>query len=225
MEHKDLLLYKEFHQRIASPSMQKILNEAVYQSDVKGIPLIPIQVAALLFTLVRTASPERILELGTGIGYSALLLALASSDADIFTVEYDVACIKTAQKYINDFEDNSRITLVPGHALQVLASLSGNFDFVFLDAAKEEYSAYLKLLLPKLSAVAMIIADDIFFNGEMPTHTLPETSRKKIIDELESFRHYLREQPFFITSFLPIACGVSVTLLTKTPELFHNSTG
>jgi len=214
-----LLRYQKLHQRIAGEAIRDVLDEIVRQSLAARMPLIPVQVACLLFTLARIASPGRIVELGTGFGYSALLLALASVESHIVTIENNAKCGKVAQSFFGKTRVGDRISLLFGDAISVLPTISGSFDFVFLDAAKEEYSSYLQLLLPRLSKGALLVADDVFFAGEMPDGHLPEPVKEKIIHELEHFRCFLRQKPYFLTSFLPIDCGMSVTLLTKHPEL------
>jgi predicted O-methyltransferase YrrM len=221
MGNKDNLSYEEFHQRITGQPMQAILNEVVSKSCNEEIPLVPVQAAILLFTLTRMALPKRILELGTGIGYSTLLLALASTNASISTIERNPQYVKIARQYFEESQNSNKIKVLQGDALKVSKKISDNFDFVFLDAAKEEYLDYLRLLLPKLSVGAAIIADDIFFTGETPDHQFSEAAKKIITSKLKEFRNFLRSQPFLITSFLPIDCGVSITFLTKTPSLFR----
>jgi len=219
IQDSNLLHYHKLHQRIAGKAIQDILDEVVRQSLAARMPLVPVRVACLLFTLAQVASPNRIVELGTGFGYSTLLLALASAESPIVTIENDAECGKVARSFFGKTGVSDRISLVLGDAIPVLQTISGSFDFVFLDASKEEYLSYIQLLLPRLSKGATLVADDVFFAGEMPGKHLPEPVKEKSINELEHFRRFLREKPYFLTSFLPIGCGVSVTLLTRHPEL------
>jgi predicted O-methyltransferase YrrM len=182
------------------------------------MPLVPVQVACLLFTLARVASPNRVVELGTGFGYSALLLALASAESHIVTIESNAECGKVAQSHFEKTGVSDRVSLLLGDAIPALQTMAGSFDFAFLDAAKEEYLSYLQLLLPRLRKGALLVADDVFFAGEMPGEHLSEPVKEKIIKDLQCFRRFLRQETYFLTSFLPMDCGVSVTLLTRHPE-------
>jgi predicted O-methyltransferase YrrM len=213
MENKKLLPYQSFHSRIASKPDTAILNELASQSMVEGIPLTPLKVACLLFTLARKISPRNIIEIGTGFGYSCLLLALASKESNITTIEYNSMYVDIAQKFFKRFKSHCPIRVIKDNALNAIRTLNGTFDFVFLDAAKEEYVDYIKLLLPHLSEGAMIIADDVFFNGERLGKVLHAVEKEKITSMLWEFRQYLEKKPYFLTSFFPIDCGVSVTLL------------
>jgi predicted O-methyltransferase YrrM len=198
--------------------LQDILNELVCHSQNSGIPLVPPQVACHLFILAQTASPSRIVEVGTGFGYSTLLLVLAAPDSRIITIEKNEECGKVAQDFFRRLKIDDRISLVLGDAPSVLRNFTGTFDFVFLDAAKEQYLTYLQLLLPRLSRGAVIVADDVFFDANIHGQ-YPVEQAKKINNELKDFRRFLQEKHYFVTSFLPIDCGVSVTLLTEKPSV------
>jgi len=217
--NSNLVHYQRLHRRIADRTIQSILNEVTQMSIAAEVPIVPVEVAGLLFTVARLASPRRVVEMGTGFGYSTLLLALASVESHIVTIENDADCVRVAQSLFVRAEINDRVSVVHGNAISTLQTISGVFDFAFLDASKEEYLNYLLLLLPRLSEGATIVADDVFFTGDVPGKPLPDPVREKIVNELENFRAFLSEKPYLLTSFLPIGCGMSVTVLTKHPRL------
>lgn len=119
----------------------------------------------LLSMLSQMIRPRRILELGTFTGYSALCLAEGlSSDGDLHTVEHND---EDAEMLTALFEDDIRIHLHIGEAIELIDALPGNWDLVYIDANKREYSRYIQHLLPKMSRGSFIIADNTLWAGKV----------------------------------------------------------
>jgi len=115
----------------------------------------------ILADLVRKAKPKRILEIGTLVGYSAILMGKElDSDAEIVTIEIDQNEAETAERNIRDAEIRPSVRVLVGEASEVLRQLDGTFDFVFLDEAKWEYFGHLKLIENKLHRGSVVVADN-----------------------------------------------------------------
>ena len=122
----------------------------------------------LLEFLVFATQAERVLELGTYSGYSAVSMAAALPEGGhIHTCEVDEQHAAVAQRYIDEAGYTDRITIHLGPALETIARLEGDFDFVFIDADKENYSAYYEALLPRLSARGLIAIDNTLWSGRV----------------------------------------------------------
>ena len=122
----------------------------------------------LLEFLVFATQAERVLELGTYSGYSAVSMAAALPEGGhIHTCEVDEQHAAVAQRYIDEAGYTDRITIHIGPALETIARLEGDFDFVFIDADKENYSAYYEALLPRLSARGLIAIDNTLWSGRV----------------------------------------------------------
>ena len=122
----------------------------------------------LLEFLVFATQAERVLELGTYSGYSAVSMAAALPEGGhIHTCEVDEQHAAVAQRYIDEAGYTDRITIHLGPALETIARLEGDFDFVFIDADKENYSAYYEALLPRLSAGGLIAIDNTLWSGRV----------------------------------------------------------
>lgn len=217
MLEERLTPYIRFHSRFAS-DRSSLLDQVARLCLEKGLPLMPAEGAKLLYTITAIASPHRIVEVGAGFGYSTLLLALASPQARVISFEQDSNCYEVAHSLIFSQTIGERIELVNADAKKGLPRLNGSFHLVFLDAAKDEYLTYLKALRPRLTVGAVIIADDIYFMGEAPGLNVSPPARIKITQELAAFRHYIQKQDWLNTTFLPLGSGVSVSLVTKSPE-------
>jgi caffeoyl-CoA O-methyltransferase len=122
----------------------------------------------LLEFLVFATQAERVLELGTYSGYSAVSMAAAlPKGGHIHTCEVDEQHAGVAQRYIDEAGYTDRITIHLGPALETLDRLEGEFDFVFIDADKENYSAYYEALLPRLSARGLMAIDNTLWSGRV----------------------------------------------------------
>jgi caffeoyl-CoA O-methyltransferase len=122
----------------------------------------------LLRLLVRMISAKRVLEVGTFTGYSALMMASAlPSDGELITLERDPRAEAVARRYFAESEHGPRIRLLMGPALDTLASLSGPFDFAFLDADKENYPRYYERLLELLRCGGMLAVDNVLWSGKV----------------------------------------------------------
>jgi caffeoyl-CoA O-methyltransferase len=118
--------------------------------------------------LVWFGRPQRVLEIGTFSGHSALAMAAALPEGGrIDTCELDPDRAAFAQRYFDRSPFGSRITLHLGPALESIARLDGDFDFVFLDAEKEGYIGYYEAVLPRLSARGLIVADNTLWSGRV----------------------------------------------------------
>lgn len=127
----------------------------------------PVQ-GRLLELLVFALAPKRVLEIGTYSGYSALSMAAGlPPDGRIDTCELDEQHAEVATRYIARSPHADRITVHVGPALDTIAGLEGDFDFVFIDADKEGYVGYYEAVLPRLSAHGLIAADNTLRGGRV----------------------------------------------------------
>jgi caffeoyl-CoA O-methyltransferase len=118
--------------------------------------------------LVWFGRPHRVLEIGTFSGHSALSMAAAlPEDGRIDACEIDPERAAVAQRYFARSPHGSRITLHLGPALETIAELDGDFDFVFIDANKDGYVDYYEAVLPRLSEHGLIVADNTLWNGRV----------------------------------------------------------
>lgn len=167
----------------------------------------PVQ-GALLKMLVATSGARRILEVGTFTGYATLWMAEGlPADGKIFTIEADAANAAFAQRYFDESPMNYRIFPLLGRAFEVIQSLDGLFDFVFIDADKGGYAAYYDLLLPKLRLGGLIVADNVLFRGEV----LQSAERQgNTARHMAQFNHKIRNDWRVENIILPVRDGLNV---------------
>jgi predicted O-methyltransferase YrrM len=139
--------------------LEKIESLSKRQS---GLPILGARKGKLLAGLVRKHKPKHVLEVGTLIGYSAILMAgELPPGARITCVEVSADNAAKARKNVAEAGAADRIEIVVGPGKAVIPTLEGPFDFMFIDAAKEEYLDYLKAAEPKLARNAVVVADNV----------------------------------------------------------------
>lgn len=139
----------------------KVLKEIESMTDRKSLPILRPDKGHVLARVIHEVKPKRILEVGTLIGYSAILMAgELESDAHLITIEIHANEAEMARENIKRAEVSPRIDVVVGDAIEVIPKLAGKFDMVFIDAEKAEYLHYLRLVERKLHRGSVVVADN-----------------------------------------------------------------
>lgn len=185
------------------PELRKIRRFA----EENEVPICQRETAAFLRFLCVVKQPKRILEIGTAIGYSALVMARACQ-AEIVTLERDETMLLTARKNIKSSGLADRITLVEGDAALTLADVPGQFDLVFIDAAKGQYDFFLKKI--SLAPRGVLVCDNVLYKGMTATDELVVRRKITIVKRLRCFLDELMNDPRFVTSLLPLGDGVAL---------------
>jgi len=191
------------------PPRDALLEEMEKFADENDHPIADPEVAHLMRALVRTKRPRRLLEVGTNIGYSVIVLGReADPESVIETIEIDHNTLTTARRFVADAALPCRVVFHEGAALDVLPRLTGPFDFVFIDCVKTEYEAYLDALLPKLERGALIVCDNLLWKGRVAAgdHDGPT-------DALRAFNKRIATDPRLLTTILPVGDGTGVSVV------------
>ncbi|MFA6383443.1 MAG: class I SAM-dependent methyltransferase [Parcubacteria group bacterium] len=131
----------------------KILKEIEIQAKKELLPIVGPEKGKVLAEMMKKNKPRRILEIGTLVGYSAILMAENLPEGgEIITLEVSQPSFEMAKKNIQKSGLEDKIKIIFGSALEIIPTLQGEFDFVFIDAVMKEYLQYLKAVEPKLSA-------------------------------------------------------------------------
>lgn len=140
---------------------EKVLIEIEKMSTRKFFPIVGPRKGRILVDIIHEIRPKRILEVGTFIGYSAILMGKElDSDVHLITIEIHSDETKMAEENIKRSEILPKIDVLIGDAIEMLPKLEGKFDLVFLDADKSEYPIYLRLVEDKLHKGSIIVADN-----------------------------------------------------------------
>ncbi|WP_370783774.1 O-methyltransferase [Allisonella histaminiformans] len=146
-------------------TIQAVLASLEAYAEEHSVPIIRKSERKALIAAARKASSARILEVGTAIGYSSLLLLSEFPEAHIDTIEVDEQRYRIAEEAVEKAGVSHRWHGHLGDAARVIPTLEGPYDFVFLDGPKGQYLRELKMLEPLLAGHAVIAADNVLFRG------------------------------------------------------------
>lgn len=172
------------------------------------VPIIERECGEFLSFLLKIQRPERILELGTAIGYSALLMCRALPKVkELITVERREDMAAIAEGNFDLYRADS-IRLIRGDALEVLDSLEGPFDFIFIDAAKGQYRKYFEKAVKILSKEGIILCDNVLFHGMLTNRELFIRRKVTIVKRLRAFLLDITEDPNWEVSLVTMGDGM-----------------
>ena len=183
----------------------------------ENIPIIPHETVAFFRLFLQTMQPKSILEIGTAIGFSALLLAEQVPDAKIMTIDRNEEMIGFAKENFAQFDSRKQITLLEGDAVDVLSTLTESYDFVFMDSAKSKYIVFLPEILKRLKVGGVIVFDDIFQGGDIALDIM-EVRRglRTIYRGLHRLFDATLDNPGLTASLVPMSDGL--LMLRKNSE-------
>lgn len=191
------------------PSRDPLLAEMEAFAAEHGHPIADAEVGQLMRILVRAKQPKHLIEVGTNIGYSVIVLGReCPADAVLETIELDRDILATAKRFVGEANLACEVRFHQGAALEVLPTLAGPFDFVFIDCVKTEYEQYLYQLLPKLAPGAMIVCDNLLWGGKVA-----EGVHDPSTDALRAFNQRLATDPRLTTIVLAAGDGVGVSIV------------
>ena len=143
------------------------LAEVETFAHAENIPVIPHETVVYFQFLLQALQPKKILEVGTAIGFSALLMAQASPDAKITTIERNPEMAALARENLAKYDTAQQIEVIEGDAIDVLSALPDGYDFAFMDSAKSKYIVFLPEILKRLSVGGVVVIDDVFQGGDV----------------------------------------------------------
>ncbi len=175
-----------------------------------GVPIIRRDTQQLLRFLLAAQRPERILEIGTAVGFSAIMMAkYTPPKTQIITVEDYAPRIAQATKNIEASGFGSRIKLIEGDGTKVMAGLDELFGLIFIDAAKAQYPTYFEEAKRLLCDGGILVADNCLKGGEIAESKFAVTRRNRTIHKrMREFLLEITRSPDFTTTILPIGDGV-----------------
>ena len=183
----------------------------------ENIPIIPQETVAYFRLLLQSLQPKKILEIGTAIGFSALLMAENAPNAQITTIDRNEEMIGFAKENLAKFDQRKQITLLEGDAVDVLQDLTETYDFVFMDSAKSKYIVFLPEILKRLKVGGIIVFDDIFQGGDIAKDIMEvRRGQRTIYRGLHRLFDATLDNPGLTASLVPMSDGL--LMLRKNSE-------
>ena len=191
-----------------------ICNTIEKEAIADEVPIIRKEMGNLLKVLLQLVQPERILEVGTAVGYSSILMSEnMPHNCTITTIENYDKRIPVAKNNFKRAGKEDVITLIEGDALEMLKTLDGPYDFIFMDAAKGQYINYLPDIKRVLRKGGLLISDNILQEGEIVESRYAVTRRNRTIHaRIREYVYELTHSEDFVTSIVPIGDGITLSV-------------
>lgn len=195
------------------PGNPECLNELEKYALETYVPIIRKDMQAYMKFLLRQCKPKKILEVGTAIGFSALLMSEYAPEAKITTIENYEKRIPIARENFAKFGRDDRITLIEGDAMEVLPTLDGTYDFIFMDAAKGQYINFLPQIMRLLSKGGLLVSDNVLQDGDIIESKYAVVRRDRTIHtRMRDYLYELKHMDGLTTAILPVGDGVTVSV-------------
>lgn len=193
-----------------TPWLDEIEREALEAQ----VPIIRKPMQSLLKFLLAYAKPKQILEVGTAVGFSALLMSeYGPADCHITTIEKYEKRIPVARENFKRAGAEDRITLMEGDAADILRELEGPYDMIFMDAAKGQYLHFMEDAMRLLAPGGLLISDNVLQDGDIVESRFAVTRRNRTIHaRMREYLYELKHDPALETVILPVGDGVTLSL-------------
>ena len=186
----------------------EILETIEQEALASDVPIIRREMQSFLEVLLLMKKPMRVLEVGTAVGFSALLMSdYLPEGGHITTIE------NYARENFRRAGKEDKITLIEGDATEVLAEMEGTFDFIFMDAAKGQYIHYLPNVLRLLSDGGCLVSDNVMQDGDIIESRFAVERRNRTIHaRMREYLYELKHREDLVTSIIPLGDGVAVSI-------------
>ena len=175
------------------------------------VPISQPETIKFIEILVRFGKVKNILEIGTAIGYSAINMVLAGAEK-VDTIEINVDAARVARANIDKFGLKDKINVIEGDAKEVLPTLDGSYDLIFIDASKGQYNVFFEHCMRMLKTGGILVSDNVLYKGMTATDELVEHRKITIVRRLRTYIEMLCNHPELETDILPLGDGVALSI-------------
>lgn len=174
------------------------------------IPIVLDESRKFLEDFCSIQKPQNILEIGTAVGYSGSIMLASSNDCKLTTIEIDSEKVKIANETFKQMNQENRVKIILGDAMEVLPKLNEKYDLIFLDGAKGQYLKYLPYLLNLLENNGHIIADNVLFHNLVRGPEFVKHKLRTIVVNMRKFLQFIENEPSLNSKVLDIGDGIAV---------------
>ena len=191
-----------------------VLDQIEREALESYVPIIRKDMQSFLKLLLTVQKPMRILEVGTAVGFSAILMAeYAPEGCKIVTIENYDKRIPIAKQNFERAGKSDQITLLVGDATEVLKTLEEPFDMIFMDAAKGQYINFMSDVLRLLKKDGVLVSDNVLQDGDIiESHFIVERRNRTIYKRMREYLYELTHRDDLVTSVLPVGDGITVSV-------------
>ena len=198
----------------------EILETIEQEALASDVPIIRREMQSFLEVLLLMKKPMRVLEVGTAVGFSALLMSdYLPEGGHITTIENYEKRIPIARENFRRAGKEDKITLIEGDATEVLAEMEGTFDFIFMDAAKGQYIHYMPEAVRLLADGGILMSDNVLQDGDIiESRFAVERRNRTIHSRMRDYLYELKHSNVLETSIIPLGDGVALSIKKKKEE-------
>ncbi len=192
----------------------EILDEIEKEALDTYVPIIRKEMQTFLKLLLAMQKPMRILEVGTAVGFSAVLMAeYGPKDVEIVTIENYDKRIPIAKNNFKRAGKEGQIKLLEGDAAEILPTIDEPFDLIFMDAAKGQYINFMPEVLRLLKKDGVLVSDNVLQDGDIiESHFVVERRNRTIYKRMREYLYELTHNDELVTSVLPVGDGITVSV-------------
>ena len=188
------------------------IREMELYAEENSVPIIHKEVAELLKVILKIHRPKRILEIGCAIGYSSILFSsILDNDVEIITTERNPVMLEKAVENIKKAGLEDKIKILVGDAQETLKDIDGEFDMIFIDAAKGQYKMFFDMVIDKLKVDGLVISDNILYKGMIASDDLVVRRKKTIVKRMRDYLDYICQSDYLDKSIIPIGDGLAIS--------------
>ena len=204
-----MVTYIRSLERPENPVIEAIEQEALDSF----VPIIRKETQSFLKVMMLMNRPARVLEVGTAVGFSAILMSeYLPEGSHITTIENYEKRIPVAKENFKRAGKDEQITLLEGDAMQILPTLSGEFDMIFMDAAKGQYLNFMPDILRLLKSGGVLVSDNVLQDGDIiESHYVVERRNRTIYKRMREYMYELTHNEGLVTAVLPVGDGITVS--------------
>jgi len=192
--------------------MKKLIMEMEEYAQEFNVPIIEKEAIAFIMKYIKQNNIKNILELGSAIGYSAILMASVDPEVKVTTIERDEVRYMECLKNVKKCNFDKKISVVYQDALEMNMSNEIEYDLIFIDAAKGQYKKFFEKYKYFLSSKGVIITDNLNFHGLVgKKSTIESKNLKGLVDKIETYIEFLKENEEFDTEFYNVGDGISIS--------------
>lgn len=200
--------------RSVQPMYDGVLGEIQKEAIAAEVPIVPPEVARLLSVLLTMQKPKNILEIGTAVAFSAgLMCRYLPEEGTVTTIDRYEVMLKDARVNIKRMGLEDKIKILEGDAADILPTLEGPYDVIFMDAAKGQYIHFLEDVMRLLAPEGLLVSDNVLQDGDIIESRFAVTRRNRTIHKrMREYLYCLTHHPRLTTSVLTVGDGVAVSV-------------
>ena len=194
-----------------------ILDQIEQEARLDEVPIIRREMQSFLKVLLSMKQPKKILEVGTAVGFSAILMCeYGPEECHVTTIEKYEKRIPIAKENFRRAGKEAQITFLEGDAMEIMKGLQEEYDFIFMDAAKGQYIHFLPEVMRLLKPQGVLVSDNVLQDGDIiQSHFAVERRNRTIYKRMREYLYELKHNDQLLTSIVPIGDGATVIIKCK----------